>query len=83
MTQPTRPFWTRDDLALTAFVPALEAVQAALEPRRYAPDPAADADVTQFQLTTRGAADREDGARAPDAREFFESEQSPSDATFR
>jgi hypothetical protein len=77
------PFWTRDDLALNAFVPALEAVQAALEPRRYVADPAADADVTQFQLTTRGAADRDDGARAPDAGEFFAAEQCPSDATFR
>lgn len=77
------PFWTRDDLAASAFDPVLRAVQGALEPRRYAPDPAADADVTQFQLTTRGRADRDDGPVAPDAEAYFNEQQSPSDATFR
>lgn len=52
-------------------LPALDAVQRALsKPRQYAPHPAAD--------PTRVY---EDEGR--DAREFFEAEQCPSDASFR
>lgn len=85
----TQKFWIRDDGAAAAFgldptlLPALDAVQGAMQrgPRRYAANPAADADVTQFHLTTRGVRVYED--EGPDAAEFFAAQMSPSDSTFR
>lgn len=78
-------------------LPALDAVIGALEqPRRYAIDPAADesdyhAKCLRAELNRnadlrerlRMERDGEQRFAGPDAVEFFHSEQSPSDASFR